>query len=95
MKHLFKQLLLHRKYFYWKTNDCKHITFCFRRDVESGFTGPCGSCRQTIAEFGLDIDVYLVSPTNESKVYKLRDLLPVAFTPKDLKKPRTTHDVTN
>lgn len=58
-------------------------------DVEVGFTGPCGSCRQTLAEFGLDIDVYLVNTKNESKCYTLRELLPIAFTPRDLEKPRT------
>ncbi|CAF1264330.1 unnamed protein product [Rotaria sp. Silwood1] len=61
-------------------------------DVELGFTGPCGSCRQTLAEFGLDLDVYLINTKNESKVYKLRDLLPIAFTPHDLQKPRAKHD---
>ncbi|CAF4376791.1 unnamed protein product, partial [Rotaria sp. Silwood2] len=62
-------------------------------DVESGFTGPCGSCRQTLAEFGLDLDVYLVNPKNESKQYKLRELLPIAFTPCDLQKSRTSHNI--
>jgi cytidine deaminase len=61
--------------------------------VEVGFTGPCGSCRQTLAEFGLDIDVYLVNPKNQSKLYTLRELLPIAFTPRDLDKPRAEHDV--
>ncbi len=61
--------------------------------MEVGFTGPCGSCRQTLAEFGLDLDVYLVNPKNESKLFTLRDLLPFAFTPPDLQKPRASHDI--
>jgi cytidine deaminase len=65
----------------------------FFSDVEKGFTGPCGSCRQTLAEFGLDLDVYLLNPKNESKMYKLRELLPIAFTPYDLEKARATHDI--
>ncbi len=65
----------------------------FISDVEVGFTGPCGSCRQTLAEFGLDLDVYLVNTKNESKLYTLRELLPIAFTPSDLQKPRTSHDI--
>ncbi|CAF1375479.1 unnamed protein product [Adineta steineri] len=47
----------------------------------------------TLAEFGLDLDVYLINPKNESKVYKLRELLPIAFTPRDLLKHRAAHDV--
>ncbi|CAF4420948.1 unnamed protein product [Rotaria socialis] len=62
-------------------------------DVELGFTGPCGSCRQTLAEFGLDLDVYLVNAKNESKLYKLQELLPIAFTPSDLERPRSNHDI--
>ncbi|CAF1470896.1 unnamed protein product [Rotaria magnacalcarata] len=62
-------------------------------DVESGFTGPCGSCRQTLAEFGLDLDVYLVNTKNESKLYKLQEILPIAFTPSDLEKSRSNHDI--
>lgn len=69
--------------------------FLYFSDVEIGFTGPCGSCRQTLAEFGLDLDVYLINPKNESKLYKLRELLPIAFTPRDLEKPRTSHDITD
>jgi cytidine deaminase len=65
----------------------------FVSDVESGFTGPCGSCRQTLAEFGLDLDVYLVNPKNESKLYTLRELLPAAFIPPDLRKRRASHDI--
>lgn len=62
-------------------------------DVASGFTGPCGSCRQTLAEFGLDMEVHLVNPQNQSKSYRLGELLPIAFTPRDLEKSRTTHDI--
>jgi cytidine deaminase len=65
----------------------------FYSDVEIGFTGPCGSCRQILAEFGLDLDVYLINPKNESKLYKLKELLPFAFTPRDLQKPRASHDI--
>ncbi|CAF3247062.1 unnamed protein product, partial [Rotaria sp. Silwood2] len=34
-------------------------------DVELGFIGPYGSCRQTLAEFGLGFDVYLINTKNE------------------------------
>lgn len=46
---------------------------------------PCGSCRQVMAEFGLTMRVIIVDETgkihHESTV---ADLLPGAFTPKDL-----------
>jgi cytidine deaminase len=69
------------------------MIFVLISDVEKGFTGPCGSCRQTLAEFGLDLDVYLLNPKNESTMYTLRELLPIAFTPRDLQKARTSHDI--
>jgi cytidine deaminase len=54
--------------------------------VTSNGGTPCGSCRQVLAEFGLDTvvliataDGVLVQETN------VRELLPGAFTPKDLK----------
>lgn len=46
---------------------------------------PCGSCRQVMAEFGLDLAVILAD--NKGKIKEettLRDLLPGAFTPTDL-----------
>jgi len=58
------------------------------RDIIDGVATPCGSCRQILAEFDLDIDVHLINTKNESKTYKLRELLPLAFTPKDLEKTR-------
>jgi cytidine deaminase len=47
---------------------------------------PCGSCRQVLAEFGLDTLV-IVARTDGSVVSEvsLRELLPGAFTPADLK----------
>lgn len=46
---------------------------------------PCGSCRQVLSEFGLDIEVLLV---NEEGVLiqqeSVRNLLPGAFLPQDL-----------
>ncbi len=46
---------------------------------------PCGACRQVLAEFGLDTQVIIVTADGEVKQEAtLRDLLPGAFTPKDL-----------
>lgn len=46
---------------------------------------PCGSCRQVLAEFGLDIEVLLVDGSGNLVQHNtVRDLLPGAFQPKDL-----------
>lgn len=46
---------------------------------------PCGSCRQFLSEFGLDIEVYLVDESGKMvQQSTIRDLLPGAFQPKDL-----------
>jgi cytidine deaminase len=50
---------------------------------------PCGSCRQVLSEFGLDIIV--ITADIEGKVVQemtLRELLPGAFLPEDLKNGR-------
>lgn len=47
---------------------------------------PCGSCRQVLAEFGLDVTVLIADVEgNLVEEIALADLLPLAFTPKDLK----------
>ena len=46
---------------------------------------PCGMCRQTMAEFGLDTIVILVDGTGKIHLETtVAALLPEAFTPKDL-----------
>jgi len=46
---------------------------------------PCGSCRQVLSEFGLDI-VVLLTDENENLLQEktVRELLPGAFLPRDL-----------
>jgi len=39
---------------------------------------PCGACRQLLFDYAPDIDVILTNG-KESKTYRLKDLLPVAF----------------
>ncbi len=47
---------------------------------------PCGSCRQVLAEFGLDIVVYIADGDgNLVQETSVRELLPGAFTPEHLK----------
>ncbi len=46
---------------------------------------PCGSCRQMLAEFGLDLKILILN--GEGDVVRettLRELLPEAFTPESL-----------
>ena len=51
-----------------------------------GFTPPCGSCRQVMAELcGHHLDVILVDRKEEVKVIKLGELLPMSFD-KDFQK---------
>jgi cytidine deaminase len=46
---------------------------------------PCGSCRQVMSEFGLDIKVLLIDEEgNLVQQNSVRDLLPGAFLPQDL-----------
>ena len=45
---------------------------------------PCGACRQVMAEFGVR-DVYLVPLRGAPRRRRFRDLLPDAFTAKDLR----------
>lgn len=43
-----------------------------------GYCYPCGACRQFIAEFAPEIDIYLVSLEGIKK-YSIQELLPYAF----------------
>ena len=46
---------------------------------------PCGSCRQVLAEFGLDTVVYIADKDGQVRMEStVGGLLPGAFTPKDL-----------
>ena len=45
---------------------------------------PCGNCRQSLAEFGMDLVVILAAPEGDPVVTTLRELLPRAFSGRDL-----------
>lgn len=48
-------------------------------------TPPCGACRQVIAEFfEQSAQVIAVNHKNEQQIWTVQQLLPDAFTPKDL-----------
>lgn len=48
---------------------------------------PCGSCRQVLAEFGLDIRVLVATPDELIAERTVAELLPGAFGPQDLPRP--------
>ena len=55
------------------------------KDSPAEFTAPCGVCRQVMAEFCDDNFTVILGNSNNLKVYTLKQILPFAFTPKDLK----------
>jgi cytidine deaminase len=56
--------------------------------VTSNAGAPCGSCRQVMAEFGLDTIVLIANDAGELVLEtSVGDLLPAAFTPEMLTRP--------
>lgn len=55
---------------------------------ENGFTPPCGACRQVIIELAGNIDVILARKNGETKIIPMKKLLPLAFTKKNLDRPK-------
>lgn len=58
-------------------------------DFES-YTYPCGICRQVFVEFAQDENIQIILAKNEDEyiIEKLKDILPGAFTKKDLNKEK-------
>jgi cytidine deaminase len=52
--------------------------------AEKDFTPPCGACRQVLMDLAGDVDVVLVRGDGHSAVWKLSELLPLAFGPANL-----------
>ena len=52
--------------------------------VTSNGGAPCGACRQVLAEFGLDTRVLIATPEGLQSETTVRDLLPGAFSGRDL-----------
>ncbi len=49
------------------------------------FISPCGACRQVISDLCGNVDVILINGKNEHKIIKASELLPFAFSDKDLR----------
>jgi len=58
----------------------KSVAIC--AEMKERFVGPCGACRQVLAEFSLDMDVYLCQP-GDGKILRtsVAELLPLSFNP--------------
>jgi cytidine deaminase len=52
------------------------------------FLSPCGTCRQFIAEFGLNRNVILVRDIDNLKVHPVKEMLPFAFDSEKLEMKR-------
>ncbi len=51
-------------------------------------TPPCGACRQVLLELAGNIDVLLTNGKRHAGPKKLKDYLPLAFTPSNLKRQK-------
>lgn len=51
------------------------------------FCPPCGACRQILMDFAPGITIILYNYNGECQTYKIKELLPDAFTAKRLVKP--------
>lgn len=48
---------------------------------------PCGMCRQVMSEFGdSEMEIIIGNAKGEEKIYRLKDIFPLAFTPDHLNK---------
>lgn len=50
------------------------------------FIGPCGACRQVLAEFGVNWDIYITKLDGSFIKSTVAEILPMAFTPEHLAK---------
>jgi cytidine deaminase len=62
----------------------KFLAMVISTDVKD-FISPCGACRQVISDLAGDIDIILTNGVGKTKIMKMNDLLPLPFTPKNLK----------
>ncbi|ORX92383.1 cytidine deaminase [Basidiobolus meristosporus CBS 931.73] len=63
----------------WTDGEKKFLAVAIATDPPS-FTFPCGTCRQFMAEWGTDLNVYAVKSHKSTQVLSLEELLPHRFT---------------
>ena len=61
----------------------KFLAIAVTADLDE-FVSPCGACRQFIAEFGLECEVYAVKSDLSYKKMCISELLPLPFTSAEL-----------
>lgn len=54
-------------------------------DSKDAIAYPCGVCRQVIVELAPDIEIICAKDEKNYEILSIKDLLPHAFTPNDLK----------
>ena len=61
------------------------------KDSELDYCAPCGVCRQVMMEFcdNDTFEVILAKSDQEFEVYKLKEILPMGFGPKNLQVPKS------
>lgn len=64
--------------------ETKFIAIAITSDSDD-FCSPCGACRQVIYEQCGDIDVVMINSKKEILIKKITELLPMAFSKKDLR----------
>ncbi|MFC6177075.1 cytidine deaminase [Companilactobacillus huachuanensis] len=63
----------------------KHISKIVIINGTEELSKPCGACRQVMSEFmGSEDTVFLANNTNDFKEYTFKEILPLAFSDKDM-----------
>jgi cytidine deaminase len=58
---------------------------------DPGYTPPCGACRQVLMDLAGNIDFVMINRHGALRVLKLKDLLPHAFSQKNLERTKRKH----
>jgi cytidine deaminase len=57
--------------------------------VDPGYITPCGACRQVLFDLAGNIDVVLLNGRGKIKVKKVKSLIPLAFSDKNLTRAKS------
>ena len=63
----------------------KHVEAILITNGTNEMSKPCGACRQVMSEFmGAEDTVYLANNVNDFKKFTFKEILPLAFSDKDM-----------